>query len=157
MMNETRAANYVHWPAMDETGCARCHRPHASKVASLLTEPPKTLCAQCHPGAIRQQAESSTPHPPVAEGECSACHSPHASNAALLLLEDDEVELCGTCHDWQAHSSHPIGPDVLDPRNANLSMDCSSCHSAHGSSFEKFLNDDPKGPLCVSCHEQFRR
>ena len=65
-------------------------------------------------------------HEPIDDGSCTACHSPHSSDNALLLEEADLNELCGTCHDWQRHSSHPIGDEVIDPRNPNLALDCSS-------------------------------
>jgi len=157
MLSETFAANRVHWPAIDHEGCATCHTPHASKVDSLLHEPVKPLCSGCHPDAVERQDASLTKHPPVDEGECTLCHSPHGSNAVFLLQAESEIELCGGCHDWQTHSSHPIGESAIDPRNANLFVDCSSCHRSHGSSFKYFTHDDPSAALCVGCHEQFRR
>jgi predicted CXXCH cytochrome family protein len=151
------AKNRVHWPVIDHQACANCHVPHASAVDALLREPVKPLCAGCHPDAIARQDASLTKHPPIDEGECTLCHSPHASDVVFLLQAENEIELCGGCHDWQKHSSHPIGESVVDPRNANLSVDCGSCHRTHGSSFKHFAHDDPSAALCVGCHEQFRR
>jgi len=155
LVGETYSKNQVHWPVVDDTACANCHNPHASANARLLKAPEGALCGSCHPDAVRRQERSATPHPPVADGECSTCHAPHASDATFLLTAADDLELCGTCHDWKGHSAHPIGPETKDPRNANLTVDCLSCHRTHGTPVEHLLHYDPKRELCVACHGGF--
>jgi predicted CXXCH cytochrome family protein len=39
----------------------------------------------------------------------------------------------------------------------NITMDCMSCHDAHGSSFRAISSKDPSGDLCIDCHQQIAR
>ncbi len=157
VVNEASTSNQVHWPVVDRRACLNCHNPHASKFGTLLAAPMKTLCGRCHADTIAREERSLAKHPPVQDGDCTTCHAPHAADNALLLVEANTIELCGTCHDWQMHSTHPIGAKVVDPRNPNLNLDCLSCHRNHGSEFKAFLNFDSKADLCVQCHQQYKR
>jgi predicted CXXCH cytochrome family protein len=156
LVGETYSKNRVHWPVVDQRACANCHNPHASANAKLLREPEIQLCGSCHQDAIRRQERSVTAHPPIADGECSTCHAPHASNVTYLLASN-QFDLCGTCHDWKGHSAHPLGEEAVDPRNANLTLDCLSCHRTHGSPIEHLAHYDTKRDLCVECHGGFSR
>jgi predicted CXXCH cytochrome family protein len=96
------------------------------------------VCGACHADTIRRQSVSVTKHAPVGAGECHVCHDPHGGNAPLLLANPNGIELCGQCHDWQKHSTHPIGDKVKDPRNPNLVVQfpttsalCTNCHERH--------------------------
>jgi predicted CXXCH cytochrome family protein len=157
MMNETFARNRLHWPLTDKISCQNCHTPHASKARGLLKGPQLSLCGSCHGDTIERQAKSLVKHPPVQEGSCSKCHRPHSSNNVFLLDNATTIDLCGTCHDWQKHSTHPIGEKVIDKRNKNLTMDCTSCHRSHGSEFKRLAHYDIKMDLCLQCHEKFQR
>jgi len=157
MVNATLSKSRLHWPVVSEDSCLSCHAAHASAEAGLLREPAKPLCGQCHQDTLARQEGSVTKHEPIDDGSCTACHSPHSSDNAFLLEEADLNDLCGTCHDWQRHSSHPIGNEVIDPRNANLAVDCSSCHRNHGTGLEHFVYWDFKSELCVQCHAGVQR
>lgn len=157
MVNDTFARNRVHWPVLDKTGCQNCHSPHASREKALLKSGMKKLCGQCHPDAIERQDKSAQKHKPIDDGSCTSCHRPHSSNITFLLDNTNTINLCGTCHNWQKHSTHPIGEKVRDQRNKNLSLDCLSCHRSHGSAFRLFTHYNPKMDLCVQCHEQYKR
>jgi predicted CXXCH cytochrome family protein len=157
LLNETFFRNRVHWPVVDKVACLNCHTPHASRQSALLKRPLLSLCGNCHRDTIRRQETSLTKHKPIQEGKCMSCHMPHSSNNVFLLDNTSLVNLCGTCHEWQKHSTHPIGEKVIDKRNSNLSVDCSSCHRAHGSEFKNFAQYDLKRDLCVQCHEQYKR
>jgi predicted CXXCH cytochrome family protein len=147
----------LHWPMLDEKGCINCHAPHASGQEGLLKEPMLELCGTCHADTVARQARSETGHPPVSEGECSECHSPHSSDNIFLSREATTVELCAACHEWQRHSTHPIGEKIVDPRNGNITVQCSSCHRSHGTEYEHFLYFDTTNEMCVQCHENLRR
>lgn len=147
----------VHWPVVDRNACLNCHTPHASKTAKLLMDDEKDVCGSCHQDAIARQERSAVKHQPIADGQCSVCHAPHASNAVFLLAASDETELCARCHDWGKHQSHPAGPKVIDPRNRNLPVGCSSCHRTHGSDFAYLAHFDKKKDLCVQCHSTMAR
>ena len=157
MINETFSKNRLHWPLVDKTGCMNCHAPHASSESGLLREPMVTLCGSCHGDTIARQERSQTKHPPISEGECSACHSPHGSDNLFIMNEPSYLDLCGQCHDWQVHSTHPIGEKVVDPRNKNLTLQCLSCHRTHGTEHKHFLHFADVQGLCVQCHTQYRR
>ncbi|MEW6719327.1 MAG: cytochrome c3 family protein [Thermodesulfobacteriota bacterium] len=156
-MNEIQGKKRIHWPLVDKEACRNCHRPHASPEKALLKEPEKKLCAECHQDTMTQLARSANKHKPAADGKCTVCHRPHSSNLVFLLDNTSQINLCGTCHDWQKHSSHPIGEKAVDQRNRNLTMDCISCHAPHGSDQKRFAWYDVKMELCVQCHEQFKR
>jgi predicted CXXCH cytochrome family protein len=96
-------------------------------------------------------------HNPVKEGNCGACHAYHSSDNGLLMKQASTIELCGTCHDWQKHSSHPLGPKVRDSRNKNMTMDCLTCHRSHGTGYRWILTFKTTTDLCVQCHKQIKK
>lgn len=147
----------IHWPLLDEIGCVHCHTPHASSEDSLLKAPMLVVCGECHSDTVARQERSPTKHPPVAEGECVECHSPHGSDNLMLANEPSYLDLCGACHEWETHSTHPIGEKVVDPRNPNVTLQCLSCHRAHGTEYENFLYFETTNDMCVQCHTEYRR
>ena len=147
----------VHWPLVDKKGCINCHAPHGSPEDSLLKEPMLVLCGRCHADTVARQERSQTEHPPVAEGECTECHSPHSSDSLFLVTESSYLDLCETCHEWQIHSTHPIGEKIIDPRNPNVTVQCLSCHRTHGTEFEHFIYFETTNDMCVQCHSEYRR
>jgi predicted CXXCH cytochrome family protein len=153
MVNTALAKNRVHWPAVERGACLNCHNPHASPEPALLKEKTRDLCASCHTATVSELDRSPVKHPPAEQGQCTVCHDPHASNTVFLLTSDKVMNLCGTCHDYQHHSNHPIGEKKLDPRNRNLTLDCTSCHRPHGSAFKSFAPFDTDSDLCVQCHQ----
>jgi len=156
-INEIRSKNRMHWPVMSKRGCLSCHSPHASKQNSLLKSPMIELCGTCHGDTIQRQQRSQTKHPPIQEGNCTICHLPHSSDNSFLLNQPLVVEVCGTCHDWQRHSTHPIGEKVIDPRNSNLRLQCLSCHRSHGTENKQFIYFATTSEMCTQCHLQFSR
>jgi DmsE family decaheme c-type cytochrome len=147
----------IHWPVVDEVGCINCHAPHASPEDALLKEPMLDVCGSCHADTVDRQERSGTKHPPVAEGECGECHSPHASDNLFFMVEASYLDLCEKCHEWQTHSTHPIGEKIVDPRNSNVSVQCPSCHRTHGTEYEGFLHFETTNDMCVQCHIEYRR
>lgn len=157
MVNEAFNNDRIHWPVVDQKGCLNCHSPHASTEAKLLKGSMKQVCNSCHSDTVARQERSLTKHQPMEDGECSTCHSPHSSDNPFILTEKSNVNLCGQCHDWQAHSTHPIGAEVVDPRNPNLTLDCLSCHRSHGTEYKHFIYNETVNDLCVQCHKKYRR
>ena len=157
LINDIFEKNKLHWPVMGKKSCLNCHNPHASAQAKLLKEPMKKLCGTCHADTIVRQDQSVTKHPPIQEGECTACHQPHSSDNSMLLQQPSTVELCGSCHDWQKHATHPVGEKYVDPRNKNQRVQCLSCHRAHGTPYKTMIPFPTITELCVQCHEQFKR
>jgi predicted CXXCH cytochrome family protein len=161
---ETLGRQRIHWPMMSAQGCSQCHSPHAARQKGLLPESTGTVCGRCHADTLELQRLSSanpaTPNlcEPVKKGNCTACHSPHSAQQALLFDAASSIDRCGRCHEWEAHSSHPIGAKVGDPRNRNLTMDCLSCHRGCGTSnYPNMLDFPTTYDLCVSCHVERKR
>lgn len=157
MVNATFAKNRIHWPILDKEGCLSCHNPHASKQKGLVKGDLITTCGSCHQDTIQRQEKSETKHEPIKDGKCAACHDPHASDNLYLVKQSSVIDLCGSCHDWQKHSTHPIGEKVRDPRNKNLTLQCLSCHRSHGTEYKHFIPFPTTSELCTQCHEQFKR
>jgi DmsE family decaheme c-type cytochrome len=157
VVNRTFTAERTHWPVVEGEGCLNCHGPHATRVSGLLRAEPAELCFGCHVDTGLRQAKTVTKHPPAEEGECATCHDPHAADATFLMVAGSVTETCAQCHDWRTHSSHPIGEEVIDPRNPNVAVDCESCHRSHGSAFPHLAPFDTDMELCVQCHSTFRR
>lgn len=147
----------VHWAMAGERACLTCHDPHASASGKLVAGKMTAVCGQCHADTVARHDRSPTPHQPVGGGQCAACHDPHSADGMLLLKRPDIIETCATCHDWQRHSSHPLGDKVRDPRNRNLTIDCLSCHRAHGTEYKHLMPTPSTTELCIRCHEQYRR
>jgi len=137
--------------------CLNCHDAHASKQKALLAGTTLALCGSCHVDTLKRHERSPTRHPPIGDGECSTCHDPHASDNAFLFVQAGVVETCGKCHDWQKHSTHPLGEKILDPRNPNLTLECLSCHRAHGTEFKRLMPFAMTSDLCTKCHQQYKR
>lgn len=157
MINEIKNKSQVHWPVVDHTGCINCHSPHASPEKNLMRAPMLQVCGKCHADTIARQERAITPHPPVAEGRCSECHLPHGSDNPFILREESDIEVCADCHEWQTHTTHPIGEEYVDPRNPNVTLGCRSCHRTHGTEHKHFLYFSTTNDLCVQCHIRFRR
>jgi predicted CXXCH cytochrome family protein len=157
MVNRTLGKNRLHWPLLEKRGCMTCHNPHASKQKGLLKGDMLTICGSCHKDTIQRQEKSMTKHAPIMEGKCTACHDPHASDSLFLANKPSTIDMCGKCHDWQKHSTHPIGENVKDPRNKNLTLQCLSCHRSHGTEFKHFIPFATTSELCTQCHEQYKR
>jgi predicted CXXCH cytochrome family protein len=147
----------VHWPLVDKQGCINCHAPHASREDGLLKQPMLVVCGECHADTVARQERSEAEHPPIAEGECGECHAPHGSDNLFILNEASSLDLCGECHEWQTHSSHPIGEEIVDPRNENVTLECLSCHRSHGTEYKHLMYFETTDEQCVQCHLEYRR
>ncbi|HUJ29442.1 MAG TPA: cytochrome c3 family protein [Myxococcales bacterium] len=153
MMNATD----VHQAIVDERACLNCHTPHASRQRGLVAGNLVQVCGKCHQDTIARQERSPTQHPPVAEGDCAQCHDMHSSENALLMKKADSSATCSKCHDYTKHQSHPIGAKLKDPRNPSLSLECLSCHRAHGTEFKHLGLYATTTELCTKCHTQYTR
>ncbi|HEX9306798.1 MAG TPA: cytochrome c3 family protein [Anaeromyxobacter sp.] len=156
-VNAMMAQGRVHRPLVEGQGCLTCHNPHATTQRKLVKANLVAVCGTCHADTIGRQQRSPTPHAPVRDGDCGKCHDPHGGSAALMLRKADPIELCGTCHDWQKHSTHPVGAKYKDPRNPNLTLQCLSCHRAHGTEYKHLMPYAATTDLCTKCHEKFKR
>ena len=157
--------NRVHSPLTDNVGCLNCHNPHGAKGKNLIEKSMFSTCGKCHQDTVQLQ-EWSIKNPknkglcePVKNGNCSTCHAPHSSNKVLLIDQQNiSIGLCGKCHEWETHSTHPIGAKVIDPRNKNLTVECLSCHTACGTGNKPAMMPfETTYDLCIQCHPERKR
>ena len=165
MVNQTFTKKRVHWPLVDSVSCLHCHGPHATKEQKLLKGPQLKVCGECHGDTVElQEASKKNPNndklcEPVKTGNCISCHSPHAADNVLLINEASiSFDICARCHEWQTHSTHPIGEKFVDIRDKNLSVTCLSCHRACGTGNNPaMLTFSSTYELCTQCHVERRR
>lgn len=165
MIAETLDRNRLHWPLADKVGCLNCHSPHGTKEKNLLNDTQVKVCGQCHADTVELQRWSKE-NPknknlcePVKKGDCVSCHSPHAADNILLITQENiSIDLCGKCHEWQSHSTHPIGEKAIDKRNNNLTVECLSCHQGCGTGNKPWMMPfETTYDLCIQCHVERRR
>jgi predicted CXXCH cytochrome family protein len=156
-VNGIFSKNHLHWPVVSKAGCISCHNPHASSEKGLLKGSISAVCGGCHEDTLARLETSAVKHQPVKEGKCTTCHSAHSSDNVFNLQQPTIIDLCGSCHDWQKHSTHPIGDKIRDPRNRNLSVQCLSCHRSHGTENKNMIYFAQISEMCTQCHAQYKR
>lgn len=135
--------------------CVVCHDHHGSKRKNL-TKNESNICIACHEKIEKrissmQKALKSIKCIPVRERRCFECHIPTHSSQPLKS-RGDVLVLCTRCHEAQHKITHPLGKDVIDPRNRQP-ITCVSCHSMHSAKAEFMLSHDRKRALCIQCHK----
>jgi predicted CXXCH cytochrome family protein len=147
-----RFAGFPYHHNLDEfESCVQCHNPHASNVEALLLRNQADMCSGCHfsePSREKQKSGYIT-HDSM---DCTQCHVPHGGEDPMYL-RTLTVALCADCHTDAHRVSHPVGPEILDPRTGQP-VTCLSCHQLHGADFAKYLPADPTRELCLQCHRR---
>ncbi|MEW6163129.1 MAG: cytochrome c3 family protein [Nitrospirota bacterium] len=139
-------------------GCGMCHNYHASRKKNLTVKESR-LCFTCHENtekstALMEKALRARPIRciPVKDRKCFECHIPPHSNNPLYLRAD-KILTCARCHKAMHEVTHPIGNEVIDPRNGQP-ITCITCHSMHTAKAEFMLYFDRKRTLCIQCHKR---
>lgn len=121
------------------------------------------------------------PELPLADGKlaCRTCHTAHGPSSAgntfqkivFLRVQGHASELCVKCHSAYAggveHGMHPLPKEIsfefpqrlVHPgaRADGKSITCLSCHTGHGSDFNRLQVLNPQtNDLCLSCHERVK-
>jgi predicted CXXCH cytochrome family protein len=131
-------------------GCTNCHSPHAGDTKKLLKGRQTSVCRECHSDTFKKHGESLFVHKATVN-ECNKCHAIHGNNHVVLLKSDGNL-ICLACHPDQGQFSHPVGEDVKDPRNRQMTT-CVTCHDPHGTNFKGGLKLSGQEDLCVQCHK----
>jgi len=84
--------------------------------------------------------------------DCLNCLRPPGADYPRLLVKTDSG-LCVDCHEQAHRSTHPVGPEVIDPRTKEQ-VTCMSCHQLHGAKFSPYLPLNPDMELCLQCHDK---
>lgn len=137
-------------------GCETCHGAggahvddqeknvlNFAKKANL--EAGTTACLKCHRKG-ETKAWDTSPH--AEEGlNCVNCHQMHSKSEKQL--KKTQAEVCGECHKEKAS-------EILMPGRHPVKegkMNCSSCHSPHGSA--QLSNEGGSLTMkCVECHQE---
>lgn len=141
--------SHSHLTDSGRNSCTNCHSPHAGDTKSLLKQKQLVVCQQCHDDTYKRHEDSLYKHTATAD-RCNICHAVHG-NDQVALLKGDGNKVCLPCHPDQGQFSHPVGEDVIDPRNSQMTT-CVSCHDPHGTNFKGQLKLSGQQALCVQCH-----
>lgn len=134
-----------------ESYCLDCHNPHTSDVNSLLASKQEDLCMRCHFNSAEHEKEQIE-YATHSGQDCSICHTLHLADNPKFLKSTGS-DLCSQCHEGAHRVSHPIGDDIIDPRD-DKPMTCLDCHIMHGSDYDKYLPLNPSQDLCLQCHKK---
>jgi len=140
----------------NKKGCTLCHDYHAS-MKKNLTVKESDFCFSCHKDTEKRQlsmvkALKSIGCEPVRDSRCFECHVPVHSHNPLYFREDN-ILTCARCHKAEHKVAHPMGKNVLDPRDGKP-ITCITCHSMHSAKADFMLYLDRKRALCIQCHKR---
>jgi len=148
---EQMQSTHGHLSQRGSNACVNCHSPHAGDEKRLLRAREKQVCAQCHRPSIEKYKNSKYRHNSI--DNCTDCHYPHGGND-MALLKGNGLEVCAICHEDQGRFTHPVGPDVPDPRTGRM-MTCITCHNPMGTEYKNNTILDGDRKLCNQCHTEY--
>jgi DmsE family decaheme c-type cytochrome len=129
--------------AVADVSCSDCHDVHAGHNLKVRLRDTAAMCERCHEDI--QVAFTLPNHHPVPEKKvfCTDCHDPHGGSTEKSLRKDTVKATCTQCH------TEKEGPFVYE--HADLTEDCRTCHTPHGSVNNNLLIlREPY--LCLQCH-----
>lgn len=135
--------------------CTLCHVYHASKKRTYMIDE-TYACLTCHDTiekktGFMQKKFKVVKKTVIKDNKCYECHKPGHS-IQPQYMKGDRITVCARCHTEQHRVSHPIGKNVIDPRNGQ-DMHCMSCHSMHSAGAEFMLTHERRRALCIQCHK----
>lgn len=138
-LNNWNASNH----AMADIGCYSCHNLHQGPQQKVGRHEMDELCYACHQ-SIRMEFMQFSRHP-VLEHKmvCIDCHNTHGTDLEHDLTGATVKEVCTRCH------MEMQGPFAFE--HADLTEDCTNCHSPHGSPNDQLLKTSQPF-LCLQCH-----
>ena len=147
--------------------CEACHGPgaeHAKQVPEgkkqapiiefeadswVPTEKQNQICLGCHENQNRIAWQGGA----HSKGDvaCVSCHKIHATHDQVQTRTEQQ-DVCFTCHkkqraDFMKPSIHPVRAGQ---------MDCSDCHTVHGSVTANLLLKPTLNETCYTCHAEKR-
>ena len=110
-------------------------------------------CLSCHENKGGQKHWAGSSHD-TRDVSCVSCHNPHpaAGKSTKALLRAPQLQLCTTCH--QQKKAALMRSSHMPLREGKL--ECSSCHNAHGTPYEKNLLQVSTNENCYTCHAEKR-
>jgi DmsE family decaheme c-type cytochrome len=147
--------------------CEACHGPGGEHVKAMMSgkmvPPPVTFgpeehstpqqengaCLQCHENHERIGWKGS-PHQQN-DVTCSQCHHIHVARDPVLV-RSEQADVCYRCHKPQRAESYEASAHPIRYGK----MDCSDCHSPHGSPGSYLLIKATVNETCYTCHADKR-
>lgn len=131
-------------PHLAGVQCENCHGPSGAHAANPFEiEPPKVelaseMCGGCHSGFHHSTYDE--------------WHLSNHGNALSTLQHGFSRESCLECHseDYRYAKEHNLPTPTV--ATARLSLECSTCHEAHGGAPERHQLKKPLSMLCGECH-----
>ena len=123
--------------------------PFFASNSDASVEESNGMCLDCHESHVTLNWAGSTHE--VEDVGCADCHSVHHPRDPALHTET-QSEVCYDCHVQQkADAAKPFAHPIRFGR-----MDCTACHSPHGSSADYLLVRNSTNETCYTCHQDKR-
>ena len=174
--------------------CANCHNPHGTPedYPEMTVGAKQDLCFQCHNSGTPNTADmrnisalfQMNSHHDLTQVTCTNCHNVHTVTPSSVMANPfhpastitDNRTFCLKCHSGTiptgVGSAPNIGSQWVVGHGRNNILECSDCHTSHGSANSKDLNyktivygntsatfgykgflDFTSRSLCQSCHK----
>jgi DmsE family decaheme c-type cytochrome len=153
----------VRTPAATGHSCESCHGPGQKHIDSgkkedirrfdaLSARDVNAACLTCHSKGAHADWQGSMHD--ARNVSCASCHSVHSPKSERAQLKAASVvATCGTCHKQEVMKIQRQGH--MPVREGK--MDCTSCHSPHGSNNVRMLKaGNDINESCTSCHTEKR-
>ena len=128
-------------------------------------------CENCHGGAAEHAASPSAtalrPEVDLSGELCGSCHtgahhatydewelSRHSQALATLVEGGHAQSRCLPCHSQDYRYAVAEGEPPPTPMTARLSIECATCHAAHGGAPHEAQLRKSVGEVCGECHTQ---
>jgi DmsE family decaheme c-type cytochrome len=143
--------------------CETCHGPGQKHVDSgkkedirrfdaMSARDVNATCVTCHNKGAHSDWQGSMHD--ARNVSCTSCHSVHNSKSEKFQLKTATVtQTCESCHKQEAMKVKKSGHMPLREGK----MDCTSCHSPHGSNNVRMLKTgNTINEACATCHAEKR-
>ena len=149
--------------------CETCHGPgqaHAEaggdktkikRFTAISAREVNESCLSCHARNSAHQQWNGSMHD-ARNVSCTTCHSVHSSKSEKAQLKTARAsDTCVSCHKSEAMKVQKSGHMPLGQAGRDGKMECTSCHSPHGSTNVRMLKTGNWiNESCTSCHTEKR-